>query len=212
MYTCLETFYLSPPLFERFGVTLDTSVTLIPLISQLSSRPAHVSFNLGTSGVSASASPNQQLHEWLIPLLHVNWTIVTAYSMAFLPYRPKGSRRYYIQQRSAWSSAPSPASMLPLNLSPSIGYHTLTASASNHVSSNSAAYIPSISLAPKYLSSYIKPISVLPSRASLRSSTSGQLLIPRVRKKNSGTAASVSQSQLHGTPFPKTYMIAQSLF
>jgi len=31
-------------------------------------------------------------------------------------------------------------------------------------------------------------------------------------QKDSGTAASVSQPQLHGTPFPKTYMIAQSPF
>jgi len=41
------------------------------------------------------------------------------------------------------------------------------------------------SMARKYLSSYIKHVSVglLPSRASLRSSTSGQLLIPRARTK-----------------------------
>jgi len=30
-------------------------------------------------------------------------------------------------------------------------------------------------------------------------------------QKDSGTAASVSQPRLHGTPFPKIYMIAQYL-
>jgi len=45
------------------------------------------------------------------------------------------------------------------------------------------------SLAPKYLSSSIKPVSVPPLRASLWSFTSGQLLIPLVRKKRFGNCS-----------------------
>jgi len=45
------------------------------------------------------------------------------------------------------------------------------------------------SLTPKYLSSYIKPVSVVPSRASLPSSTSGQILIPRLRTVRFGTGS-----------------------
>ena len=42
------------------------------------------------------------------------------------------------------------------------------------------------SMAPKYLSSFIKPVAEMHSRASLRSSTSGQLLIPSRRTKRFG--------------------------
>jgi len=68
-----------------------------------------------------------------MPLLHVNWINVTAFSMAFLPFWLESSI-----QRRAWSPAPTPASILPLISSSSIGCHTLTASASNYASQSAA--------------------------------------------------------------------------
>jgi len=47
----------------------------------------------------------------------------------------------------------------------------------------------------------------LPSQASFRFFTSGQLLKTCGARKDAGTAASVIQPRLHGTPFPKIYMI-----
>jgi len=84
----------------------------------------------------------------------------------------------------------------------------LDASASNYAYLPSAAYIPwspntsphTLSLSLYYL---LVPPSDPPHQANFLSCVFAQ--------KHWVTAASVSQLRLHGTPFPKTYMIAQSL-
>jgi len=109
--------------------------------------------------------------------------------MASQPFRLEGSRQYYIQRRAGkslhWFPYP-----------PHINFKLclLTFRCLNY-------------LVLKYISSYIKPVSVLSYRASFRSSTSGQLclLIPPVVYAQKYSATGAFSVPTVGTPFQKTY-------